>query len=280
MRRKKPDMAFAPTGRISMMATVSAEPQSKSSRANLWLGGVVVVLLLAVVVLLVLLLRDGKPTSATALPLQGPSAAAHAPTPPDAGAGSPYVNLLDPKAPPGLAPSAPAPAQQPDPFAALLKGFGQGLDILLDDPDLKAAMKSLDKNIRKGKQLFGQLLGKRPGATPPSAQPPASGGPGGGALADLLGSLMQGLGVDVDEPARIEASVGDKGDRYEVVCRFPKGAPDTAVFEIKGEKLLVKAKFAGEEVTHEVDLPGPGHPVGARSTLRGGQLVISVPKAH
>ena len=289
-----------------------------ASRANLWLGGTALVLLGAVVTLVVVLLqRDGAAPAATGAsslasvlgsptPAAGASAQAPDGSAADAGASAPkpYVNLLDPKhappapgaAPPGASPPA-APAPDPaDPLDSLVQGLGG----LFDDPGLTAALKDLGKSLQKSASLLGQAFGGTSArGSAPKASPPSGGGQGQGSgsgsdpLAQLLnrafsifgggsgaGGLFGGQGSAAAGSGRIVARVADSGHAYVVSCTFPRGAPESASFRVRGETLVIKARFAGRgDEEQEVELPGPVHPTSARSELKDGALVVTLPKS-
>jgi HSP20 family molecular chaperone IbpA len=276
---------------VEARAPMSSDSPRGPSRLGLWLGGIALVLLGAVVTLAVVLAtRDsapapGAPKKVSAAASQNP---AHSTAVPDGGApgataARPYVNLLDPNAPPVVPPAPKANPPSPPAGGGALGGLLSGLGTLLDDPDLQKTVKDLRAQIQKGGRILGGLFGGR--ATPPS---------GGAAPADPLDDLMKQAvdafkrfagggffgGADDASDGRIAADVRDEKGAFVVRCRFPKGAPETASFQIKGDKLVVKARFRGVgDVEREVELPGPVHPMGARSDLRGGELIVTLPKA-
>ena len=97
-------------------------------------------------------------------------------------------------------------------------------------------------------------------------------------LSPLFERVIIASGTSNRQTKALAASVRDEGASFVVTCRFPKGAPDTASFSVRGETLVIKARFGGADEEREVELPGPVHPMGARSELRNGELVVTLPK--
>lgn len=220
-----------------------------------------------VVALAVLFLR--RETPAEAAPAAAAPPVATQPTPPSTPAPRPYVAVPDPKASPAPTPD---PSRQPDPLDPLLRGLGG----LFNDPDVQKSLGDLQRGLRRNakeiEKLFRGFLG-----------PPGGGGSGSAdPFADFFGRALRsfGLGGGSSE-GRIVTHVRDEGTHYVVRCRFPHGKPETTSFQLQGEKLVVKARFPRSgEVVREVELPGPVHPLGARSELVGGELVVTLPKAR
>jgi HSP20 family molecular chaperone IbpA len=233
--------------------------ESRDSRTVRWLVALAVLLGGAVATLAVLLLRQGggaavaaaSPASTTAAPASVP------PSPP--GAPAPGAPATPPSAPVPAAPATPpgAPAPAPDPFGPLLGSLGS----LFDDPAIEKHLRDLGRSL--------QDLLPAPGK---KAQGPF----------DLLDQLLgRAFGGGEPRPTRIEATLHEGGDAYEVRCRFPREAPETATFEVRGQSVVIKARFPrGGSEERSVDLPGPVRPEGARSSLTRGELVVTVPKAR
>ena len=250
--------------------STTANVRHPSSRVTRWLVAVSVVLAGAVVTLALLLWRQQPgPEASAAKPPPGAQTLAPDPAP------RPYVNLDDPKAPPVVppAPAQPQPDPAPDPLGQMFRGF----DTLLDDPSLKKALDDLTKTLQRGAgsagKLFRNLL--------PSPSAPKNPGSKADPF-DFFGqTLKQFLGpLGAPRPSdRIQADVRDEGAAYVVSCRFPRGAPETASFRIRGDTLVVKARFPDGEQEQDVQLPGPVHPLSARSDLVRGELVVTLPKA-
>jgi HSP20 family molecular chaperone IbpA len=234
--------------------------ESRDSRTVRWLVALAALLGGAVATLAVLLARQGGGEAVAAASPASATTAAPAsvpPSPPPAPA--PGAAPAPPSAPapgaPATPPSAPAPA--PDPFGPLLGSLGS----LFDDPAIEKRLRDLGRSL--------QDLIPAPGKKPR--------GP-----FDLLDQLL-GRAFGGGEPrlTRIEATLHDRGDAYEVRCRFPREAPETATFEVRGQSVVIKARFPrGGPEERSVDLPGPVRPEGARSSLTRGELVVTVPKAR
>jgi HSP20 family molecular chaperone IbpA len=197
----------------------------------------------------------------------------------------PYVNLDDPRAAPAVPPAPPRP--QPDPVPDPLDPLFRGFDTLFDDPSLKKALDDLAQTLQRGAgsmgRIFRDLLPSPSTPKSPGSQSPGSKSPGSGVDPfDFFGQTFRqffGLSGSPRSSDRIQAEVRDEGRAYVVRCRFPQGAPETASFRIRGDTLVVKARFQDGEQEQEVQLPGPVHPLSARSELIRGELVVTLPKA-